>query len=275
MQDDKQYQPSFQPSPSEDYEQQPSFEAHPPEEPKSAKFSKKRIIIVVVSLLIIGGLGFGLAIWQENNSNKAPSSSAQPPATPGENQTNTNADVPNVAATKTFKADFPRIEFTYPENWKVTENTEQEGVRVESPNFNYTSINGNQVSGYFRIYIRQGSRQQDGRYIGRGVASVDSTKLTYAAPASEQRPETNLSYFGLDSDDNFAFFMIAGNFSLKKGDSLGPDYGKEAETYIITGGYSSNELTEDLATNPVPLDYYSTTNAYKQAMEILKSLKLL
>lgn len=275
MQDDNQYQPSFQPAPPENIQQQPSFDAHPPSEPKPQGFSKKRIILVIISLFVIAGLGFGLALWQERNSTKESVTSTQTPTTPGENQTNTNDDVPSVAATKTFKADFPRIEFTYPENWKVTENSEQEGVRVESPNFNYTSINGSKVSGYFRIYIRQGARQQDGRYIGRGVAAADSEKLTYIAPASEQRPETNLSFFGLDSDDNFAFFMIAGNFSLMKGDSLGPDYGKEAETYIITGGYSSNELTEDLATNPVPLDYYRTTNAYKQAMEILKSLKLL
>ncbi len=100
-------------------------------------------------------------------------------------------------------------------------------------------------------------------------------KLIYVSPAPNQRPETNLSFFGLDSSDHFAYFMIAGNFSLVKDESLGPEYGTEPETYIITGGYSSNELAEDMATNPVPLEYFSTTTAYKQAIEIIKSLKIL
>ncbi len=69
--------------------------------------------------------------------------------------------------------------------------------------------------------------------------------------------------------------MIAGNFSLQKDESLGPEYGREPETYIIAGGYSSTELTDDLATNQVGLEYFSQTNAYKQAIEILKSLKIL
>lgn len=275
MQDEHTHPPETTSTPENRPELPPALNQLPIHEPSAPNFSKKRLILVIVGLLIIGGIGFAFALFQENNSKKQPAATNQPAASSEENQTNTNDDVPNVSATKTFKADFPRIEFTYPENWKVTENTEQEGVRVESPNFNYTSINGNKISGYFRIYIRQGARQQDGKYIGRGVAAIDSEKLTYAAPASEQRAETNLSFFGLDSDSNFAYFLIAGNFALQKGDSLGPDYGRETETYIIAGGYSSNELTEDLATNPVPLDYYATTNAYKQAIEILKSLKLL
>ena len=68
--------------------------------------------------------------------------------------------------------------------------------------------------------------------------------------------------------------MVAGNFQLNKGDTLGPDYGKEPETFIVTGGYSSSVLTDDLATNKVPLDSYRQTNAYKQAIAIIKSLKL-
>lgn len=271
MEDEHQY-PQTPPAAAQE---RPDLPQHFEQQPPSPKFSKKRLILVLAGLFIIGGTGFAVALLQESGNQKQPVPANQSAANSEENQTNTNDDVPSVTATKTFKSDFPRIEFTYPENWKVTENTEQEGIRVESPNFNYTSINGNKISGYFRIYIRQGARQQDGKYIGRGVAAVDSEKLTYSAPASEQRPETNLSFFGLDGADNFAYFLIAGNFSLKKGESLGPDYGREAETFIIAGGYSSNELTEDMATNPVPLDYYRTTNAYKQAMEILKSLKLI
>lgn len=245
-----------------------------PVQPPSKGLSRKRLILVVVGLILIGGVGFAAALFTDKKDRvEAPSSNTQ--ATENPRMDNVADDVPTGGATKTHKANFPRVEFTYPTTWTVTEDTEQEGVRIESPEFSYTSITGGAIKGNFRIYIRQGARQQDSKYIGRGVAALPSETLTYVDPAPGQRSETFLSLFGLDSSDNFAFFLIAGNFSLQKDESLGPEYGREAETYIITGGYSSKELTDDLATNQVPLEFFSQTNAYKQAIEILKSLKIL
>lgn len=239
-------------------------------------FSKQKIIIVIVGLVVLLAIGFGLALITSSGSeapNKIPDQSSSNKQSPS--SSSANDDVPAVQTTKKFKSDFPRIEFTYPENWNVKAERDEEGVRVESPEFDYQSINGNKIKGHFRIYIRQGARQVDSKYIGRGIASLPSQKLSYTEPPAGQRPETNLSFFGIDSSDHFAFFLIAGNFSLQKGESLGPEYGTEPETYIITGGYTTNELTDDLATNPVPLEYFGQTNAYKQAIEIIKSLKLL
>ncbi len=237
-------------------------------------FSKKRLLLVIVSLLTLAGIGFGLALYTSKDKPSQPangqSSASQNPVT-----SSGTSDIAPTGATKVFKSDFPRVEFTYPETWNVTENRDQQSIKVESPEFSYTSITGTTISGNFRIYIRQGARQQDSKYIGRGVASQPSEKLIYTAPASSQRPETNLSFFGLDGSNNFAYYMIAGNFSLQKDETLGPEYGTEPETYIIAGGYSSTELTDDLATNPVPLEYFSTTTDYKQSMDIIKSLKIL
>lgn len=241
---------------------------------KTAGFSVKRILLVFAGLVVLAGAGFGFALLtgQGDEKERTATNNTAPIDTTSEAN---DKDVPAVTSTKTFKSDFPRIEFTYPGNWVATADNEQQDVRIESPEFSYTSINGGVIKGNFRIYIRQGARDQDSKYIGRGIAAIPSEKLAYKDPPSGQRPETNLSFFGLDTPDNFAFFLIAGNFSLEKGQSLGPDYGKEAETYIITGGYSSNELSDDLATNTVPVDYFDSTNAYKQAIDILKSLKLL
>lgn len=245
-----------------------------PYQPKSSGFSRKRVVLVIAGLLVLGGIGFGAALVLNKDESAAPQTAATDSSKTGTGSSTVD-DVPGADGTKTFKADFPRIEFTYPSNWEAVANTEQEGVRIESPEFSYTSVNGGKIKGNFRIYIRQGARDQDSKYIGRGIAALPSEKLAYVDPPAGQRTETNLSFFGLDTSDNFAYFLIAGNFSLQKDESLGPDYGKEPETYIITGGYSSDELTDDLATNPVPLDYFNQTNAYKQAIEILKTLKLL
>ena len=42
--------------------------------------------------------------------------------------------------------------------------------------------------------------------------------------------------------------------SLQKGDTLGPNYGREQGTFIIACGFSSKDLKDDLATNPVSPD---------------------
>lgn len=252
-------------------EPHPEFEVSP--EHKSG-ISRKRLILVICGVILLGGIGFAAALVTSGEKPTPNTTNNQETEQPAAVVPQTS-DIEVATTTKSFKSDFPRIEFTYPENWKVTENKEQEGVRIESPDFKYSSVTGIPVNGNFRIYIRQGARQQDSKIIGRGVAAQASEKLIYKSPAPDQRPETNLSFFGLDTSDNFAYFLIAGNFSLQKNETLGPEYGTEPDTYIITGGYSSNELAEDMATNPVPIEYFSTTNAYKQAMEILKSLKIL
>ena len=248
---------------------------HQPDVQKTG-FSKKKVVLVVVGFFVLLGIGFGAALLTGNNGTENGDTTQSKTADTEKVESSQRlSDVPDAAGTKSFKADFPRIEFTYPENWTVEANRDQEGVRVESPDFNYQSVNGNTIKGNFRIYIRQGARQVDSKYIGRGIAALPSEKLAYTNPPAGQRPETNLSFFGLDSTDHFAYFLIAGNFSLEKNESLGPEYGTEPETYIITGGYTSKELSDDLATNPVPLDYFGQTNAYKQGIEIIKSLKLL
>lgn len=238
---------------------------------KRARFGgKKLLILLAIVVAVVLSLGAWKVFGQKSNTKNNSNPTSQPVPTQA-NQTN---DLPETSETKTYKGDHPRIELTYPANWTVV-SQQDNGVRIESPEFTYTTIDKGDVTGTFRVYVRQGARPTDGKYIGQGQAVEPSEKLTYSAPAVGQRPETNLSHFGLNSTDSFAFFLIAGNFELKAGDSLGPDYGKEPDTYIVAGGYSSKDLVDDLATNQIPLESYKQSNAYKQAIEIIKSLKLL
>lgn len=183
-------------------------------------------------------------------------------------------DVPNTTATTPYHNDNLNLDLTIPSNWTTTPTDNGSAVRIESPQLTYPTVAKGNVTGVFRIYIRQGARAVDSKYIGRGVTIEPSQKLVYTKPASSQRSETNLSLFGLDTADNFAFFLIAGNFSLQANETLGPNYGKEAETFIIGGGYTSSDLPDDLATNPVPPAYLKDSNAFKQAKSILASLQL-
>lgn len=250
---------------------EPTRHAPIPKQP-TRKPGKKMLTIILV-ILVLAALGFGIKKLFLSSS-KEPAANQQTANTETVDQPEAGGmDVPDVTETQVFTADYPRIELTHPTSWKIT--AKDDGVRLESPAFTYQAGDGMDVEGHFRIYIRQGARTKDSEYIGRGVAIKKTEKLVYSEPAVGQREETNLSFFGLDTSDHFAYFFVAGNYELKKDDTLGPDYGTESETYIIAGGYSAPALKDDLATNKVSLDYYDQTNAYAQAMEILSSLKVL
>jgi hypothetical protein len=233
--------------------------------------SKKKWLIlgIVTTIIAVGGLGY----WTltRSRTNNAPSQ-----ASPSDAPTTTTvpaSDVPESTQMTEYDNGPLGVTLTHPVGWKVTE-TQNKGVRVESPLFSLETADGEQKTALLRIYIRKGARTQDSAYIGRGVAIKDSEKITYTKPALGQRSDTLLSTFGLDEPSAFNYFFIAGNFQLKKGDTLGPDYGKEPETFIIAGGYASDELTDDLAFYSVNLIIPTTSTAYRQAIDIIKSLEL-
>ncbi len=232
---------------------------------KSRKSFKKPLLILLL-LLALGGIGF--SIWKMLSKPRptVPPQTNEPTAKPLPTQSEAAAK-----GFKNFTAETLAVEFSYPDNWTVAE---KDGtITVKSPTFSYQTTQGT-TNGYFRIYIRKGARSVDSKYIGRAYAVQPTQQITYTNPAVSQRKTTNLSFFGYDDASNFAFFMITGNFNLKKGETLGPNYGKEAETYIIVGGYSSAEDKDDLSFRMISPSSFQQANAYKQAIEILKSLKV-
>jgi hypothetical protein len=232
---------------------------------------KLLIWLSILALLAAGGFyWYSLYLYEPEPIDESTLINDQPTF---DNNKSVLEDVPRANFTNTYESKNPAVQFEIPPTWDVTE--AGDGIRMQSPEFSYSPVEGEEVVGHFRIYIRRGAREQDSNYIGRGLASRKSQKLTYTSPSSDQVPETNLSFFGLDSTDNFGYFFVAGNYSLRVGETLGASYGQEATTYIISGGYSSEDLADDMATHEVSLDYFYQTNAYKQAIDIIKSLKLL
>ncbi len=226
--------------------------------------------LIFITLLAVVGIGYG--IWQlipYKKQNQAQIS--QPKPTAGITSA-PSSDIGAASNSQTYKSDKLEIEFKHPKAWTVSE--KDDGLRVTSPDFTYKTIDNGQQTGNFRVYIRKGARDIDGTFIGKGVAIKPSEKLVYKNPSLGQRPDTLVSLFGNGTPNNFAFFLIAGNFQLKPGDTLGPTYGREPDAFIIGGGFSGPDLTDDLATNSVPTDSLDTSNAYKQAIEIIKSLKV-
>ncbi len=235
----------------------------PGEKPRKKLPPLKKPLKLIVIILMIAVLGFGAwKLFGSKDSNKTSSPQTK----------QSTSEATESSATKEYESAPLSLKLNYPESWKVAE--AEGGVRFTSPNFTYQSVSNEQVDGHFRVYIRQGARDVDGKYIGRGVAIKPSEKLAYSDPLQGQLKTTYLTSFGYDKTDNFAFFLIAGNFNLKTGETLGPNFGNKPEDYIIAGGYSSDELKDDLQMNMVPVDGYDQTDAYKQAVDIVKSLQL-
>lgn len=237
-------------------------------QPPKLKKSPKGLIIVLVIVLVLAAAGVVGWLFLGNNSDPAP----QPEPAPQVNQTPTD-DVPEAQNTETFTSDVYRITFGYPKTWTVTEEDDN-GLLIQSQEFTYKNISGEDTNGNFRVYIRKPSTTANSEIIAKGVAITASQKLKYTNPAADQRAETNLTNFGKDANNNFSFTLITSNFDLQAGATLGPNFALEADAFLIGGGYSQSNLTPGLATVEVPTDNYSSTNAYKQALAIIASLQI-
>ncbi len=240
----------------------------PPVGQKSPSGRRKKLLILISIILVAGVVFTAWKLFKPKSSEKSPNPASQSQPNPPPQA----SEIPSTAGKKTHKSSAVGIEFAYPSDWTVSE--KDGGIHVASPQFDYETASGENTTGTFRIYIRKGAREVDSKYIGRGVVIKPSEKLVYTEPAAGQRKDTNLSSFGYDSSDNFAYFLVAGNYELKKDDQLGPNYGKEADAYIIVGGFGSPDLVDDLQFTEMSIDNYTSPPAYQQGIEILKSIKL-
>ncbi len=249
--------------------------------PPSPHKNKKPLplwLLITLGVVLLFGLAAGSWMYFAGNNDD--------PADTTATETETDQDIPEPDAAaegadvtanfslESTRSSNPRMEFEYPDTWTVNE--EGDDVTLTSPAFRLSTIDGAEVdNAHFKLYFRQGARDADSTYIGRGVATLASEQIEYSNPATGQREETFLQFFGLDATNNLSFMMIAGNFQLSPGDTLGPDFGRDGDSYIIVGGYSSDTLEDDLDMYQVSPDYFRSTNAYEQAVDIIKSLRLL
>lgn len=238
----------------------------------SKKTIIRRLVLVVVVLAIIAGGIF--AAWKliPSKNDTADKTSENQSQTQTPESQDLESDIGDTTLSETYTSDFLRIDFKHPQSWKVSE--ENSGLIVKSPTFKLQENNGAESLSYFKIYIKKAATEADGKYLGRGYAVADSGKIAYADPLPGQRKDSYLTNFGLETPDNFAYFIVQGNFNLMKGDTLGPKFASEVDSFLIAGGFSTDEQKEGLSTKIVSEDSYSTYPAYKTAVEIVKSLQL-
>jgi hypothetical protein len=249
----------------EDKEQTSSMP--PPKKQKRRGKILKTFVIWLIALSAIAAIATAGIIYFLDKESSEPASQTQ---TQPEEQSAEESVASELS--ETYDSTLLRLSFMHPSDWTVNE--VDRGITVSSPQFEYATDDGETVNGSFKVYIRKGARSVDGNYLGKGFAVKPSEEISYSSPEPGQREDTYLSAFGLDEPDNFAYFILQGNIKLDEGDTLGPDFAKEPDAYLIFGGYTSEEREDDLSTNTLSLDDYDQTSQYLTAVEILKSLQL-
>lgn len=232
------------------------------------KLIRNTLVVILILAALGAGVFAGYNYFLKDKGGQDEATQTADNAQPEQSDSSAQAS----ELSETYDSALLRLSFMYPSDWTVNE--ADRGITVQSPAFTYTTSDGEEVEGGFKIYIRKGARSVDGNYLGKGAAIKESEQIIYTEPVEGQRDKTYLSVFGLDEPNNFAYFIVQGNIKLDKGDTLGPDFAKEPDAYLIFGGYTSEERQDDLATNTLPLDSYEQTAQYQTAVEIIKSLQL-
>lgn len=176
------------------------------------------------------------------------------------------------ALTENYTGDKIPVDFKYPQDWKVVEDGGY--IKVMSPKQTVTDVKGNSIPASFTLFIKQGADKNDSSYLGNGYATNNSESIKYTDPAPGQRPETYNTNFGLNKSDNFTFFIVQGNFNLKKDDTLGPNYASEPDSILILGGYDKGDKSGNSSLISLSLESYQTDKNYQAAVSIVKTIKL-
>ncbi len=233
----------------------------------------KRLTFVLLFLVALGIVGF--AAWKlipaKGESNKS-AQNTQSQSQQAQTSDPVATALGDTHLTQTYTSDTLRLLIKYPSSWKVTE--ENNAVTVKSPSFDLADNTGMEDSTYFKVYIKMGATETEGKYLGKGYAIAPSEKLAYTDPLVGQRKTTFLTDFGLDNPDNFAYLVVQGNFELEKGDTLGPKFASEPDAFLVTGGFATETEKDGLQTRLMSMDSYKQNLAYQTGVEIIKSLQL-
>lgn len=243
-----------------------------PKQKKTFKLSKKIVFFfIAVLLLTLIALAWIFIPPKDQAGQNKPAENQQPVNSEQLTQ-QTNKDGLSAELSESYTNDFLRITFKYPKSWKITD--ENDIIMAKSPISSYKLKDGTDKEGFFKFYIKKQAKPDDGKYLGQGYAVDASQKISYTQPQTGQRPTTFLTNFGLNTPDNFAYFIIQGNYNLKKGETLGPNYANEVDDFLISGGFGTVEKQKPLETDLLALDSFADNQEYKTAIEIVKSLQI-
>ena len=236
-------------------------------DPKGSGSSTKKYLIAATILIIIGTGSF--ALWKfvlADTSDQSASVASE------EQSEEVDGDASANGLSQEYSSDSLLIDIKHPANWKVDESSGE--IIVYSPAQEAEDVSGESLASEFRVMIKQGAGEPDSEYLGRGFAISKSEPIKYTDPASNQREESFLTNFGLDSSAYFSYFVVQGNFNLKKDETLGKDFASKADEILVSGGFYSKDSEDKTQLVSLDPDKFQSNETYKTAIEIVKTLRL-
>lgn len=227
--------------------------------------TKKYIIVTAVLTIVIFAAGF--AVWKF----LIHEDQVDPVASEDRSVSEITEESANELSQQ-YVSDRMMIDVKHPSNWKATE--ENNKIEIFSPETEVLDAEGNKLPAVFKVFIKLGAERSDSEYLGRGFAVKKSEPISYEDPALNQRKDSLVTGFGLDSSDHFAYFVVQGNFNLKKNESLGGEFAGKADEILVSGGFYSEESEDRTKLVAMSPDSYSSNELYKTAIEIIKTLRL-
>lgn len=154
---------------------------------KSRKHWLRWVIIVLVVLLLAAGVLYALKVRHNPVSKQSPNSSTT--SSGGSQQAANEPTVP----TKSYTSNTFSLSFNYPEQWQVHD-TGMPPLTVTSTPMTLKDASGQQVTGEVVVTIQQQGQLPKDFSGGDAVAVLDSQKINYSHPTSDQRAQTYLSF---------------------------------------------------------------------------------
>jgi hypothetical protein len=154
----------------------------------------RKLLIILASLLLLGAIGFGV-YWlflRDKDNTSAPANTSQNESDDQTDETDKTARI----STKTehhVSALF-MLEFDYPEDWTVAEETGSGYLTVQSPALQLMPAAGSTTTGRAVFKIRNKQQPLPEFDAGNAVAVRESEKIDYTKPSSVQRGSTYLSF---------------------------------------------------------------------------------
>ena len=235
--------------------------------PKKESGKKKILLLTLIGLVTLGVIAAAVYFFVLKKDTPTPAATDNQQATEQQPEA---APAPADSTPKVFKSTKLGLELTHRTDWSLKEDPDSGEITLTSPQATYTTKDGASKQAAFTLKFRQGATTEQQAAIKAAAAVLASETIAYSAPLETQRYYTNVTFGG--QAEAISLFLVTGATQFKAGDSLA-NFFINGDTYVIGGGFGGTQ-PENFTFDTLPKASFTGSDTYKQALDIVKSLKI-
>jgi cytoskeletal protein RodZ len=177
--------------PDENFTASEPYETYGTKQKKQKKHTSRKAFVVLLIIVVLAGIGAAAyyLFLKPKAVTKAPVHASQSSQSSGDNSAKTTA----TAATKHYDSTNFSLGIDYPTSWTLAD-TDSSKMTLKSPLESLPGANGQSTSGKIVFMIQNKQTSIPDFAKGSATAVLDSDKVAYTKPTSNQRANTYLSY---------------------------------------------------------------------------------